>query len=110
VLGWAGLAVESCLKYLTGKRVLEEGTELAGIAESVVEFYQLARGFCYDLRLLGLLELVRALYAIAALQRVFGPLSVPVRTPVWAVSTRRFDSMCVRMDSRGCRLFHTVPS
>ena len=35
--------------------------------------------FCHDLRDLGLLELTRALYAIAALQRVFGPLSVPVR-------------------------------
>jgi hypothetical protein len=71
---FSGLAMESCLKYLTGKRVLEDGTELA-----VLGFYRLAQSFCHDLRDLGLLELTRALYAIAALQRVFGPLSVPVR-------------------------------
>ena len=71
--------MESCLKYLTGKKVLEEGTELSGIVESVLKFFELARAFSLDLRGLSMLEVTRALYAIACLQRVFGPLSVPVR-------------------------------
>jgi len=74
---FSGLALESCLKYLTGKQVLEDGTELSGIVESILEFYKLASFVTLDLRGISLLEMTRALYAIACLQRVFGPLSVP---------------------------------
>lgn len=60
--------------------MLEDGTELSGIVESILEFYKLASFVTLDLRGISLLEMTRALYAIACLQRVFGPLSVPVRS------------------------------
>ena len=42
--------MESCLKYVIGKKVLEEGTELSVIVESVLKFFELARVSSLDLR------------------------------------------------------------
>eukprot|EP00240_Pyramimonas_obovata_P001033 CAMPEP_0118928854 /NCGR_PEP_ID=MMETSP1169-20130426/6005_1 /TAXON_ID=36882 /ORGANISM="Pyramimonas obovata, Strain CCMP722" /LENGTH=479 /DNA_ID=CAMNT_0006870925 /DNA_START=363 /DNA_END=1799 /DNA_ORIENTATION=- len=76
----SGLAMESWLKYLTGRQILEEGTELAGMTETVLGFFNLLKEFVGDLRGLGIMDITRAMYAIACLQRVFGPLSVPCPT------------------------------
>ena len=71
--------MESWLKYVTGRQILEEGTELAGMTETVLGFFNLVKEFVGDLRGLSIMDITRAMYAIACLQRVFGPLSVPVR-------------------------------
>jgi hypothetical protein len=75
--------MDSWLKYLTGQQVLEEGTELAGMTDSVLGFYGLLKEFLGELRGLSIMEIIRSMHAIACLQRVFGPLSVPVGPVIW---------------------------